>query len=146
MKMFVKKFTASAVFVLLLAITAISGFIGVVSLFNGEYAKIAAEENDNDVVVSTNDNALTFAEMPQTRWYLAAYRLIYAHDDNYSNWTTNAMSTSYSENANRLGAYAINDEFFRLKELMQRAHIDLNQSIHLGLQIISQLSHMLILR
>lgn len=67
MKMFVKKFTASAVFVLLLAITAISGFIGVVSLFNGEYAKIAAEENDNDVVVSTNDNALTFAEMPQTR-------------------------------------------------------------------------------
>lgn len=46
---------------------------------------------------------------------MAAYRLIYAHDDNYSNWTTNAMSTSYSENANRLGAYAINDEFFSVE-------------------------------
>lgn len=100
---------------IMLATVVVSGFLGGGVIFTESV--VAAETSDQDIVRS-DENAITIAEQSQKRWFTAAETIIYAHEDDYSNWDTGDIDSYYEEQSSggiTVSGFYINQELFSVE-------------------------------
>ena len=114
------KFHATRILFIILFIVAVGGSFGLYSLFSEPRTNAAAESisYSDFATVLSDDEAPTFGEKPQTRWFAAAERIIYAMDDYYDKWSILPVRAYYEEESSggaTVSSYDVNEELFAVE-------------------------------